>query len=93
VLKNNIYNIDREFDYSRVKSIGLKSLEKIAKEEALKNASNISDDTILNFEGNDDPKNVNNLLPPPTSPLLKLKIKKYNEISKLAYCCFKTRWF
>jgi hypothetical protein len=37
MLKNNIYNIDREFDYSTVKSIVVKSLVKIAKEEALRN--------------------------------------------------------
>jgi hypothetical protein len=35
----NNYDIDREFDYSRIKSIVVKSLEKIAK-EALKNIHN-----------------------------------------------------
>jgi ethanolamine utilization protein EutQ (cupin superfamily) len=36
MLKNNIYNIDREFDYYTIKSIVAKSLEKIVKEEASK---------------------------------------------------------
>jgi uncharacterized Fe-S cluster-containing protein len=37
MLETNIYNIDREFDYDTVKSIVVKSLEKIVKDEALKN--------------------------------------------------------
>ena len=41
MLKNNIYNIDREFDYPTIKGIVVKSLEKIAKEEVLKNRANI----------------------------------------------------
>jgi hypothetical protein len=41
MLKNNIYNIDKEFDYTTVKDIVVKSLEKIVKQEALKNKSNI----------------------------------------------------
>ena len=32
--QNNIYNIDREFDYPTIKGIVVKSLEKIAKEAA-----------------------------------------------------------
>jgi hypothetical protein len=39
MLKNNIYNIDKEFDYCTVKAIVVKSLEKIVKEEALKNTA------------------------------------------------------
>jgi hypothetical protein len=76
MLKNNIY---KEFDYSTIKAIVLKSLEKIVKEQVLKNISNIPDDVISGFEGNDDPNNVK-LSAPPTEPLLKLKIrntKKY----------------
>ncbi|MFL6434245.1 MAG: hypothetical protein ACJ71O_10990 [Nitrososphaeraceae archaeon] len=71
MFKNDIYNIDREFDYTTVKSIVVKALGKVAKEEALKNTTNIPHDTI--FEDNDHPNNVN-LLAPPT-PLLKLKIR------------------
>jgi hypothetical protein len=71
MLKNNIYNIDREFDYPTIKNIVVKSLEKIVKEEALKNTANIPNDTI--FEDNDYPNNIN-LFAPPT-PLLKLKIR------------------
>jgi 5-methylcytosine-specific restriction endonuclease McrA len=71
MLKNDVYNIDRKFDYTTVKSIVVRSLEKIVKEEALKNTTNIPHDTI--FEDNDHPNNVN-LLAPPT-PLLKLKIR------------------
>jgi hypothetical protein len=33
MLKNNIYNIDKEFDYPTIKGIVLKSLEKIVKEQ------------------------------------------------------------
>jgi hypothetical protein len=72
MLKNNIYNIDKEFDYATIKDIVIQSLEKIAKEEALKN---IHQNVIFEFQDNDDHQvNVNNLLAPPT-PLLKLKIR------------------
>jgi hypothetical protein len=33
MLRNNIYNIDKEFDYATIKSIVLKSLEKLVKQE------------------------------------------------------------
>ena len=73
MLKNNIYNIDREFDYPTIKGIVVKSLEKIVKEDVLKNRVNITNDTI--FEDNDHPTtNSVNLIAPPTS-LLKLKIR------------------
>jgi hypothetical protein len=42
MLKNNIYNIDKEFDYSAVKAIVVKSLEKILKQESLRDVSTIS---------------------------------------------------
>src|SRR5919199_3928015 len=75
MLESNIYNIDRNFDYTTVRSIVLKSLEKIAKEEALKKRTNIFQNAIFDFQDNDDhPVNVN-LVAPPTSPLLKLKIR------------------
>jgi hypothetical protein len=73
MLKNNSYNIDRHFDYTAVRSIVLKSLEKIANEQVLKNSRN---GVIFDFKDNDDhPANVNNLLAPPTPPLLNLKIR------------------
>jgi hypothetical protein len=62
MLKNNIYNLDNEFDYSTIKSIVVKSLEKIAKQEALKKKSNIPDDVIPDCEGNVIPT-VSTLLP------------------------------
>ncbi len=71
--QNNIYNIDREFDYATVKGIVLRSLEKIAKEEALKNISNIPDDFLFDFSGNADPNYVKPSVP--STPLLKLKIR------------------
>src|SRR5919199_5403275 len=71
MLKNNIYNIDWEFDYPTIKDIVIQSLEKIVKEEALKNTAYIPHDTI--FEHNDYPNSVNLIAPP--SPLLKLKIR------------------
>jgi 5-methylcytosine-specific restriction endonuclease McrA len=72
MLKNNIYNIDREFDYPIVKGIAIRSLEKIVKEKELKHTTNIPHDTI--FEDNDYPNNIN-LHATPASPLLKLKIR------------------
>ncbi|MFL6425278.1 MAG: hypothetical protein ACJ71R_17040 [Nitrososphaeraceae archaeon] len=71
MLKNNSYNIDRNFDYTTVRSFVLKSLDKIAKQEALKNSRN---GVIFDSKDNDD-HTVNNLLAPPTYPLLKLKIR------------------
>jgi hypothetical protein len=47
MLKNNIYNIDKEFDYRTSSAIVLKSVEKIVKQEALKNKSNIPDDVVF----------------------------------------------
>jgi hypothetical protein len=54
MLKNNVYNTDREFDYATVQSIVLKSLEKIAKEEALKTRPNVLDDVIFDHGNVDD---------------------------------------
>ena len=51
MFKNNIYNIDREFDYPTINIIVIQSLEKIVKQEALKNTANIPHDII--FEDND----------------------------------------
>jgi hypothetical protein len=70
MLSNNIYNIDTEFDYTTVKNIVLRSLEKIAKEETFKKRTN---DVIFDSRDNGYPNNVNLVLPP--SPLLKLKIR------------------
>jgi hypothetical protein len=36
MLKNNSYNIDIQFDYSRIKDIVLKSLEKNSKRRSIK---------------------------------------------------------
>src|SRR5919199_1648013 len=70
MLENNVYNIDRDFDYATVKAIVIKSLEKIAKEEAtLENTSNVLSD----IKGNIDPRNLEAFAPP--TPLLKLKIR------------------
>ena len=67
--ENNIYNVDKEFDYSTVKAIMVKLLEKIVKEESLRKTSSISNDILSDTKGGG-----NNLLAPPT-PLLKLKIR------------------
>ena len=70
MLESNIYNIDRDFDYATVKAIVIKSLEKIAKEEAaLENTSNVLSD----IKGNIDPRNLEAFAPP--TPLLKLRIR------------------
>jgi hypothetical protein len=73
MLENNIYNIDRNFDYTTVRSFVLKSLHKIVK-EALKKRAYISQDAVSDFKDILYPNDVN-LLAPPTSPLLKLKIR------------------
>ena len=70
MLKNNIYNIDREFDYATIKAIVIESLEKMVREEASKKRP---DDVIFDSRNNDYPSNVK--LSAPHSPLLKLKIR------------------
>ena len=47
MLKNNIYNIDMEFDYSKIKALVVKSLEKLVKEEA-KTTDDIIHDAMVN---------------------------------------------
>jgi hypothetical protein len=64
MFKNNIYNIDREFDYATIKGIVLKSLEKIAQEAALENTSNVPDHVPIHPKDNDD-RLVNIKLPVP----------------------------
>jgi 5-methylcytosine-specific restriction endonuclease McrA len=73
MLEDNIYNIDREFDYPTIKAVILKSLERIAKEETLKKRAYFSLDRVSDFKDNLYPNDVK-LLSPPT-PLLKLKIR------------------
>jgi hypothetical protein len=75
MLKNDVYNIDREFNYATIKSIVIKSLEKIAKEEALKKRANMPQNVIFDFKDNDYYPNYIKLSVPPTSTLLKLKIR------------------
>jgi hypothetical protein len=58
MLENNIYNIDKEFDYPTIKGIVVKSLEKIAKEEVLKNRANIPEDVIIDSKDDDHHVNV-----------------------------------
>jgi hypothetical protein len=73
MLKNNIYNIDKAFDYPTIKGIVLKSLQKIVKEGVLKNTSNVTNDVISDPEGDGDPKSAKLSATP--SHLLKLKIR------------------
>ena len=55
MFESNLYNIDRDFDYGTVKAIVIKSLEKIAKEEAaLKSAMGHYDHDSID----DKPNNV-----------------------------------
>jgi hypothetical protein len=77
MLQNNVYNIDREFDYATVKDIVLRSLEKIAKEEALKHRSSIPDDFLFDSKGDFDPNSVKPSAPP--TPLLKLRIRNTTQ--------------
>ena len=72
MLKNDIYNIDREFDYTIVKNIVVKSLENRANEEALKN---IPQNVIFDSKDNDYYPNSVKPSAPPTSSLPKLKIR------------------
>jgi hypothetical protein len=76
MLNNDIYNLDNEFDYSTVKDIVLKALEKIVKQEAAsKNSSNTINEVVSDFKHDNDPKPLNNLLAPHIISLLKLKIR------------------
>jgi hypothetical protein len=60
----------REFDYSTIKAIVLKSLEKLAEEEALRK----SDDIIFDYGRIDNnPNNVSQAARP--TPLFKLEIR------------------
>jgi hypothetical protein len=68
-----MYNIDKEFDYTTIKDMVLKSLEKIAKEDALKKRPNVPNDLVFYYGISDNPNNVR-LAAPPT-PLLKLKLR------------------
>ena len=73
MLENNIYNINMKFDYGMIKDFVVKSLEKIAKEEALKKRANMPQNVIFDFKDNDYPNSVIQAAPP--THLLKLKIK------------------
>jgi hypothetical protein len=73
MLESNIYNIDRNFDYATVKAIVIKSLEKMVKQESLRDTSIISNDILP-----DTKDGGNNLLAPP-APLLKLKIRNTTQ--------------
>jgi hypothetical protein len=73
MLESNIYNIDRNFDYTSVRSFVLKSLDKMAKEAALKKRAYVSQNAVSDFKDNLYPNYVNLLVPP--TPLLKLKIR------------------
>jgi hypothetical protein len=64
MLKNNIYNIDKAFDYPTIKAIVLKSLQKIVKEGVLKNTSNVTNDVISDLKVMVIP-NLPNCLPRP----------------------------
>ena len=90
MLRNNIYNIDREFNYATVKSIVVKSLEKIAKEEALNRRANIPRDVIFDFKDNDYYPNSVKLSAPAYS-IIKAKDQKYNKISNMASINIKAR--
>jgi hypothetical protein len=88
MLKNNIYNIDKEFDYTIV----VKSLEKIAKEEALNRRANIPRDVIFDFKDNDYYPNSVKLSAPPTYPLLKLKIRNTTKYLSWRQVAFERRF-
>ena len=58
MLKNNSYNIDKEFDYATIKAIVSKSLENMTKEEeALKKKPNVPNDIIFDHGNFDDNPN------------------------------------
>jgi hypothetical protein len=75
MLKNNIYNIDMEFDYSKIEHV--KFLEETVKQEGLKKRSDVHDDVIFDYRGIDD--NLNNVDLSPIPPLLKLKIRNTTQ--------------
>jgi 5-methylcytosine-specific restriction endonuclease McrA len=69
MLQDNVYDIDKTFDYDIIKAIVFSSLEKIAKEEALEKKVTVTYD----YEYINDSNNVVQITPP--TPLLKLKIR------------------
>jgi hypothetical protein len=73
MFESNVYNTDRDFDYATVKAIMIRSLEKIAKEAALENTSNI----LSHVKSNIDPRDLEAFAPP--TPLLKLKIRNTTQ--------------
>ena len=74
MFESNIYNLDRDFDYATVKAIVIKSLEKIAKEEA---ALETTSTVLSDVKGNLGPPGLKAFAPP--APLLKLKIRNTTE--------------
>ena len=87
MLKNNIYNIDKEFDYPTVKAIVIKSLEKIVKQESLVKTSSTSNEILSDIKDSS-----NNLLAAPT-PLLKLKIRNTTKYLNWRIAVFKRDGF
>jgi hypothetical protein len=92
MLKNNIYNINKEFHYSTIKAIVIKSLEKMVREEeVLRNTSNIPDVVLFDCKGNVGNNNNVKLSSPPAPSFIEVKDQKCNKISKLASFDIKVR--
>jgi hypothetical protein len=71
MLKDNIYNINREFDYGTIKAFLVESLENIVREEGA--LENIHNDVIFDSKDSGNSDSVSQAAPP--TPLLKLKIR------------------
>jgi len=80
MLQDNVYDIDKTFDYDIIKAIVFSSLEKIAKEEA-KSRSGISCGYSSVYH---NPYHITQAIQP--TPLLKLKIRNTTEYLKWRYC-------
>jgi hypothetical protein len=94
------YNIDKKIDYFTVRSMAIRSLEKIVREELNRHIASINLHKIIDGIQEDDDEDImiantnNNLVDyqhdnTTISIAIKTENKKYNSIPELAYCNLK----
>ena len=89
--KDNTYNVDKTFDYSTIKSMVIKSLEKIVRQELYLHIGCVNLHKIIDIQEDEDKEDIiithssNNLLDDQvddtklSASLLKLKIRNITE--------------
>jgi hypothetical protein len=80
----NIYNVNKTFDYFTIKAMVIESLEKIVREELNRRIGSINLHKIIDIQEDIVIANT-------SKNLFGSHPKKYNRISKLAYCNLKAR--